>query len=170
MLLDSSSAILLEKSGLLGKLLAVYRVSMCESVYSELTDNPYPSADLFQRFHREKKIVVHQNGEDFSQLIEDMEELSALNRGERETIIQYFLGSGDFILLDDGKGARFCDKYQLPFINALLFPMILNMSNLISDEQRDLEIKKILRVGWYSEKIIKMAENLTKEDLRPFLP
>ena len=111
---------------MLEKLLEVYRVVVCNAVYLELTENSYPSAELFKSLYIDSKLFISDLQVDSMQVINEKKGLSSLNRGERETIIQFLSGMGDFILLDDGKGARFCFKHQLPFINALLFPAILN--------------------------------------------
>ena len=127
---------------MLEKLLEVYRVVVCNAVYLELTENSYPSAELFKSLCVDSKLFISDLEVDSMQVINEKKGLSSLNRGERETIIQFLSGMGDFILLDDGKGARFCFKHQLPFINALLFPAILNFCGRISLDEKDQKISE----------------------------
>ncbi len=169
-LLDSSSAILLEKSDLLNELLGAYHVLMSEAVYLELTENSYPSAGLFQAICREGNISVQKSIKDNHQVSPKLEGMLLLDLGERETIQQYLDGKGDFIMLDDGKGARFCYKHQIPFINALLFPTILYESGWLSLNQCHRKIERIKQLGRYSQKIITKAEGFSKESLEAFLP
>jgi hypothetical protein len=169
-LLDSSSAILLEKSGLLDELLAVYRIIMSEAVYLELTENSYPSADIFEAGFSGARFEVQQLAHYRSPGGREKEELAVLGKGEQETIQQFLSGTADFIMLDDGKGARFCSKHCLPFINALLFPKILNVCGRLSQSQFFSKTEKIIRMGRYSQKIVEMAEGFSRQKLLPFLP
>lgn len=169
-LLDSSSAILLEKSGLLDELLAAYRIILSRAVYLELTLNNYPSADIFEAGFSDARFEVQPMADYRSPDSRKQEELAALGRGEQETIRQYLSGTADFIMLDDGKGVRFCSKHRLPFINALLFPKILNVCGRLSQAQSQVKTTAIIQVGRYSQRIVEMAEGFTPQELLPFLP
>jgi predicted nucleic acid-binding protein len=169
-LLDSSSAILLEKVGLLEHLLGVYKVMAPEAVYLELTENSYNSATVFKALFQQSKINIKKLDLKDRQTEEVGQELNSLNMGERETIQLFQAGTGDFILLDDGKAAKYCHRHHLPFINALLFPVILQFRQVITGEQSGEYVKEIIRVGRYSKKIIQLAAQLTREDLALFIP
>lgn len=168
-LVDSSSAILLEKVDLFDFLVGVYRVIFAQAVYRELTENSYHSADLFRSFTQAEKISIARRTPETSDKEVDAE-LNSLNVGERETIQLYREGIGDFILLDDGKGARYCHKCSLPFINALLFPKILRSRGLITEEECREKTVEIIGIGRYSNKIVRMAAEMTDINLVPFLP
>lgn len=167
-LLDSSSAILLEKTDLLGRLLDSYDVALTRAVFRELTDNNYPSSTLFRQKYSQSLIQIISPGDTIKDFESD--ELMALNLGERETILQYLSGNGDFIMLDDGKAARYCARQQLPFINALLFPIILRISGSLSEQESDQKVAEIISIGRYSGRIVQMALGMKKEALRSFLP
>ena len=167
-LLDSSSAILLEKTGLLHLFLSAYQVILTQAVYDELTRNNYPSAQLFVQIHLESLFAIASLEKTADQY--ETEALLSLNWGERETILQFLSGAGDFIMVDDGKAAKYCDKHDLPFVNALLLPRLLHGRGLISGAEKTEKVAEIIKVGRYSEKIIKLARGLPHEALEPFLP
>lgn len=169
-LLDSSSAILLEKSDLLSRLIRFYHVTFADAVYRELTENSYKSSSLFQAVCSDGRIAVMKSGDIFRTTSQTNPELEALNPGERETIQLCQGGTGDFILLDDRKAARYCHKNNLPFINALLFPRILKMNGLISETECRRKTTKVTEIGRYSAKIIRIVEELTDKDLFHFFP
>lgn len=167
-LLDSSSAIILEKSDLIDLLFDVYSVILTESVYHELTQNSYPSARLFERHYSEASFALCPASNASS--MELTADLQTLNPGERETIMQFETGTGDFIVVDDGKAAKYCFRNNLPFINTLLFPIIMYISGRFSKWEKESSVSKILNIGYYSQKIIDQAGSLSIDELKPFLP
>ena len=166
--LDSSSAILMEKSDLLPLFFKVYDVSLTEAVYSELTNNQYPSAELFHKSYQQSCFEVRPLPE--QKRDRHSKELDSLNLGERETIQQYFSGVADFIVLDDGKAARFCKREQVPFINALLFPKILQHSELLSKEDCRSRLDVLISIGRYSSRVLSIAEGMGEKELKRFFP
>ena len=136
-IIDSSSAILLFKSDMLSYLLSEYRTFMTKSVHDEVLKDGYPGSDEFREYftHKTIKIISPKKG---TQIIES-KELLKLDKGEQDTIRAFFNGMGDFIVIDDGKGAGFCKKNKIPYINALLVPRILYESQIIDQH---LFIKK----------------------------
>lgn len=169
-LLDSSSAILLEKSAMLDHLLDAYEVVLCESVYTELTENSYPSSRLFRRLVENSQLQISHLKKEVMVSSEQKDLLALLGEGEKETIKHFMAGMGDFIMLDDGKAAKFCFNYRLPFINALLLPTVLAYSGRLSLGQCESKTNKIKKIGRYSDKILTMAEALSRKDLRRFIP
>ncbi|MCG8337613.1 MAG: hypothetical protein MJE63_24190 [Proteobacteria bacterium] len=169
-ILDSSSAILLEKSELLNELLNAYHVVLTEAVYNELTMNSYLSASLFKTMFEESLIEVQPLSTDIDPERKVILDLAAMDIGEADTITYYLSGHGDFIMLDDKQGARFCLKQQIPFINALLFPKILYFAELLSREEYLHKTETIRQLGRYSDSIINKARKLTKPELNQFLP
>ena len=93
----------------------------------------------------------------------------AMDSGEREIISLYFTGAGDFIIIDDKKGAFFCRRKGIPYINALLAVKILYMLFLLP-HKKFLEIYEWLKNnGRYSRTVIDWADNSTYNDLKFFL-
>jgi hypothetical protein len=169
-LLDTSSAILLFKTGLCEQLFEVYQVAITESVFNELTREDYPGKIEFQRWLGEKKYWLLSADQ-----MSDMDGISpkkaaGLDRGELDTISFYKIGYGDFVITDDGKAAAHCKKHEIPFINGLLFPKALYFSDRISAEACNKDLEFLCRIGRYSDEIMTWAKNCSKKSLEFFLP
>ena len=98
---------------------------MAESVNEELTHDGYPGAKEFADCLAEKKCSLapgDQTAEIHGTLLKGV---AGLDRGELDTIRLYKKGYGDFVITDDGRGAGYCKRHKIPFINALLFPRVL---------------------------------------------
>ena len=95
---------------------------------------------------------------------------SSLDKGERDTIHSFYAGAGDFIIIDDGKGAAYCRDNHIPYINALLFPRIILLTHSISKAEFDDKVGLITGIGRYSQKIIDYALNCSVDDIELFLP
>lgn len=161
---DASSAILLSKCGLFQELTETYQVIMAQAVYEEVTREGYLSAEEFREYRIRDRITVRP-------LNEGTEAAPFLRgRGERDTICQYLSGTGEFILIDDKKGAGYCRDKGIPYINALLLPRILFMARKISRYESRCKTAAIIRIGRYSEKIIAYAMNCPRQNLEFFLP
>ena len=168
-LIDSSSTILLFKSGLLDTVIEYYDIIMTESVFNELTQSNHTGSDEIKQFAHNNLIKILS-----AQIMKkplESEHISgrALGRGERDSIISYLHGVGDFIIIDDGKGAGYCKKYEIPYINALLVPRIMRIAKTISDVEFELSTRTIIGCGRYSEKIIEYAQTCTDENLNLFI-
>jgi hypothetical protein len=168
-LLDASSAILLFKSGLFDDLLDSYNIIITESVYDELTANDHIGAKEFRNYRRSREMGVQPSlkREGLNQL--PFPDTSSLGKGERDTIHQFYSGVGHFIIIDDGKGARYCRDNRIPYINALLFPRILYLIYSISETGFNNKAEKVISIGRYSQEIIDYALTCTKDDLEFFL-
>ncbi|QTA93926.1 hypothetical protein [Desulfonema magnum] len=162
-LIDASSAIILFKSGLFDKLTQTYYIVMAKAVCGELTQEGYPGAEVFREYCSDKDRVLQlpNHGE---------ADISQLGRGEKNTIRHYIRGNGEFIVIDDGKGAAYCRDNRIPYINALLFPRILYVSGDMAETDYHHKTEMILRVGRYSQKIIDYAARCSKDKLEFFLP
>lgn len=169
-IIDSSSAILLFKTDLFSTLLNRYHISVTESVYQELSKDGYSGSSEFVHYHQAgkfsiKHLLVNKGNRDLLNPT-----LHKLNRGERDTILYFLKGENDFIIIDDGKGAKYCRKENIPFISAILFPKILLITGEINRTTSQLKTDEIIRTGRYSQKIINIAEDCSEQDLKTFLP
>jgi hypothetical protein len=165
-IVDASSAILLAKAHLFRCLTETYHVVMAETVYSEISRNGYPGARRFAAARRNGSIRVIA-----SQSVTGPRAESVLTGpGERETIRLFIRGEGDFIVIDDRKGASFCRNAGIPYINALLFPRILMASGKLSDSEYCRLTESLLGFGRYSQKIVSAAADASRERLVRFLP
>lgn len=162
---DASSAILLFKAGLFDRLIRTYAAVFPEAVRSELTAEGYPGATEFRRAFRHRR-VAERGVSDFSL----PPEAAALHAGEREAIGLFLSGVGDFLVLDDRRGALACRALSIPFINALLFPRILWLSGRMAESGFRRATARVAAAGRYGEEIRAKARTLGKRDLAVFLP
>lgn len=169
-LVDSSSAILLFKADLFDDLLDKYRIIMADSVYHELTRQDHAGSYAFKNFYRNQSFMVAFPSEAEGFHKDGLLQKASLDRGEKDTILQYFVGSGEFIIIDDGKGASYCRDKGIPYINALLFPRILFLCSWISETEYRDKADQIIDAGRYSQRIIKHAFHCSKKELEFFLP
>ena len=165
-LVDASSAILLSKTGLFRRLTEMYQVVMAEAVYGEITRTGYPGAAGFSAARCAGEIRVLSPGA--ARFPEAEALLSGL--GERDTIRLFSRGDGDFIIIDDRKGAGFCRSVGIPYINALLFPRILMLAGELSEDECRRRTGDLLKNGRYSPKIVRVAAAVSQERLHRFLP
>ncbi|MBP6990173.1 MAG: hypothetical protein KBC90_01600 [Spirochaetes bacterium] len=168
-LVDSSSIIILYKSGLLEKVILYYNIYMTDSVFNELTQSNHAGSAEVKQFKIEKTIQVVSSGLMTIPVEDEQKKLASLDKGEYDTIVAYLNSAGDFIILDDGKGAVYCKKNDIPYINALLVPRILLLSSIITKEDYDVMTHKVVEFGRYSEKIIEFARLCTNGRLEYFL-
>jgi len=169
---DSSSAILLERSALFDQLLQHARVVMSTAVYTEITKPGYPGEDRFKTDYHSKRFSVAPYvkwGIKTPSLLNKNTDLQQWGIGERETIFLYLKNRDGYILIDDGKAARWCFKHDIPFINALLVPKIFRYGQLISEDEYASKFEKLCTIGRYSQKIKSFARDCTMKDLSYFI-
>jgi hypothetical protein len=169
-IVDASSAIILFKAGLFGRLVQTYHVLMTTTVLSEVTRSGYPGAEFFREVARQPAVTIVPYGRCAAMRLSEDQRLFLLDRGERDTIFCLKHGRADFIIIDDGRGSSFCRNNDLPFINALLFPRVLLLSGRLSAAACDDKTARIIQCGRYSPKIIAAAGSMGLRELRPFLP
>jgi len=167
-LVDSSSAIILYKSGLIGSLIDLYLTVISESVYAELTHEGYAGAEAFKIYCHEKKICVRGDVCGINNDADYLTTLAGLGAGERDTIMLYHKGIGEFIVVDDGRGARYCKKNGIPHINALLVPRLLYNAGKIDGDDRNHLMDIIIEYGRYSPWVIDYARTCDDKELRYF--
>ena len=167
---DASSAIILFKAGLFLTLIQNYQILMTESVYSEVTCRGYPGAEDFKKIGRDRLMVVIACQEKLPARFANDHSLLILDRGERETIACFIGQQADFIIMDDGRGTRYCRDNNLPFINALLFPKILFLKGQLTTATYEEKMTTILMNGRYSKRIVEYAERMGLNELKWFLP
>ena len=156
---DSSSIILLQKSILFETLLACYDVAVAEEVYTELTCLPKKGAARLKQLLN-NRIIASKNSPN----------IDNMGRGEKATIGLFNGGVCDFVLLDDRRAAHYCRDHQVPFVNSLLVPRILQNCGLISEKEAQVSSTSLLQNGYYSAAVISRAKALTDADLRKFYP
>ena len=96
--------------------------------------------------------------------------LLRLGAGERDTLCLYESGRGSFVVLDDRKGANYCRRQNIPYINALLVPRILQMSGRLSEAECRERIGLLLYCGRYAPRIVQYASTCDPQRLARFMP
>jgi len=168
-LMDASSAILLAKAGLSALACELYHIIMPPSVFSEITDSDKPGAAEFRLFAGQGSIeVCNQRPDDRAQQ-PTSDAKPSFGAGEADLLGLYRAGAGDFLILDDGAAARYCLMEEIPFINALLFPRVLEDSRFTPKETWRIQ-QEIIRHGRYAEDVIDFARRCSAEELIFFLP
>ena len=169
-IIDTSSTILLFKSNLLDRLVELYQTLVTDSVYKELTHLDYPGSAEIQKLYESRRIQVVGTLPKKSAGKNTYPALPSLNSGEKDTIRQQMNGRSDFIIIDDGRAAKYCKKAGLPFINALLFPRILYQIRVITKSDFNKKSADIIQLGRYTDRIIDIALKLSDREIQPFLP
>ena len=141
---------------------------MPRSVYDEITGNSYPGAKEYQQLLVDNKLII-QSFQMVTRKESATSNLKNLGQGEYDVIQLYDAGYGDFIIIDDGAAAKYCKGEQIPFVNALLIPKIMQYSGKYSNAYCLSSLNKIKSVARYSSRIIDFAEKSGKEDLSFFL-
>jgi predicted nucleic acid-binding protein len=168
-LLDASSAILLAKAGFHEMVAASYTILMSESVFDEITRKRLFGSDEYERLQQEKRLEVLPVLNPTSWSVADAS-LQRLDRGERDLLILFREGRGDFVVTDDGSAARFCLSSRVPFVNSLLMLRLLQHSGMIRASSYETGFQSLLALGRYSEKIREYARSCPDSELRFFLP
>ena len=163
--MDASSAIILYKAGLHSLLARTYNIVLPTSVYIEITAKPYAGSREYEQLAEGNKIGVQENTD--SQKITGMERLDT---GEYDAIQLFYNGVGSFIITDDGPAARYCKKAGVPFINALLFPVILRFAQIKDDDFCVEAMERIIENGRYSYDIISFAKKCSQESITFAIP
>ena len=157
---------------------------MSPEVFSEITKIGYPGAAYFSTLgektqNRAGQIILQEPGPSDHPLFLQNPFL-AMGKGEQETI-QMFCNltrfgladagdkTKDFILVDDGRAAKFCHVQQIPFINALLVPKIFWYSGFMDQKKYLNKTAQLCELGRYSKRVMEMAGQLSRKKLTYFI-
>ncbi|MBP7734963.1 MAG: hypothetical protein KA369_03230 [Spirochaetes bacterium] len=167
-LIDSSSAIIIFKAGIIEHVIDFYSVAIATSVYHELTREGYAGADEFRTYCNESKIWVLSDAREIRNITEKHEAMEGLGAGEKDTILLYQKGFGEFIIIDDGRGAQYCKKNGIPYINALLVPRLFFKVGWIDLEEKNRFMDGIIEHGRYASWVIEYARSCDDKELAYF--
>jgi len=162
-LIDSSSAILLYKTGLMDACGRAYTLVISRSVMNELIVPGHEGAEYFARFISEGSMIV---SHEYRGCLLDL----PLAGGERDIVLLYLSGQGEFIIIDDGQGAAYCRANHIPYINALLIPLALEYAGKIASGSSRHCLKALLDLGRYSREVKEYAAHCTAKMLESFMP
>jgi len=164
-LIDASSAILLYKANLFTAVSAAYRLKVAPAVLKEITVVKRKGASFFRRAFDTGSLFPAEPGPE-----PDASNLPALGEGERETLMAFRNDQGDFVIIDDGRGAAACRTDAIPYINALLCPKLLHWAGALDRGACDAAFNTILAVGRYSKQVVDYVETCTPDMLSGFAP
>ena len=164
-LVDASSVILLHKAQLLGSVQAAYHVCMAASVFAELTRRERPGSRAVARSCRDHHISVSTPRNDTRHRLP-----SGLHQGERDTLLCFQDGGADFIIIDDGRGAAYCRREGIPYLNALLCPRVLSAAGRMTPEEARSAMARVSGLGRYSQWVKRYAATCSDAVLARFLP
>jgi hypothetical protein len=159
---DASSAILLYKAGIVETFFDCFSVVLSPIVFQELTCNGHDGADKFAAYYREHRFYVAGTPADSAAML-------TLEGGERQLVLLYKGGCGDYVVLDDKKAAAYCRDNGIPYVNALLVPKILLSGGYITDACCSDATRLLTGQGRYAPWVIRFSENCTGEDLKKYI-
>ena len=168
-LIDTSSAILLFKAGLITICCRAYRLLMTRSVYAEVAVPTQPGAGALTSLTRRQLGITLLPDPMGSSPCETAVDLARLHRGERDTLMHYLSGIARFVVIDDGKGVQVCRRHGIPHVNALLLPRLLYHTGHLSDHNARRFFLRIQTLGRYSATVVTWAATCTKKDLDFFI-
>jgi hypothetical protein len=161
-LIDSSSALLLYRAGILEHTLAAYRVVTSRRVLDELARGGREGAEDFLKYGTLGEIEVCH---DFRCCLPDL----PLRGGERDVVLLYLSGSAEFIIIDDGKAAGYCRQNRIPYMNALLVPKVFIQSGRLDEPAGLKAFEDLVRLGRYAQWVLQFARGAARSDLEFFL-
>ncbi len=168
-IIDASSAILLQKVGLIDSCCRLVRLLMTSSVFAEVTVPRRPGAAEFRLLAQKRRGIAVVDGPDPTRLYGLDNDIKNLHRGERDTLGMFLCGGFRFVIIDDGKAVRACRRHGIPHVNALLLPKLLYFSNRLSTEQTRCFFLRLCRLGRYTKQVVDWAETCVPSDLSAFL-
>ncbi len=159
MIIDSSTLILLAKTGLLDKLLKRVKdkPKITAAIEQESTEKKNTfEAKIIKKRIEEGKILVKkiENLLFYRQLTEDFN----LGKGEAEAVM-LSKEEKDVLLTDDKKALNACKVFNLEFTTALNILVELYKEKELNKEESKTMLKKLIMYGRYSDELIKKAED-----------
>ncbi len=172
---DASSVILLYKAELFIHAVQAFSMVVSQAVFREITIPGYPGAGVFKEVKKQKGFNIENLSEEaMDPVLSADKHFARMDRGEKETIALFYLhqkkSADNFVLMDDGQGAKFCRKHKIPYINALLVPKLFWYSGLMDQNTADKKTNQLIDLGRYSKKIIHIAQHLTEKERAQFIP
>ncbi len=169
--IDASSAILLYKTRLFVPCTQYFSMVMETHVYKEVRVPDHPGAKFFLSMVQKNRVTVLRTDPDRQV---DINLPENLDLGELQTLMLYFQNvcptQRSFIIIDDAKGARFCLRRKVPFINALLVPKVFWFAGLLTKNDYIDKTALVIEKGRYSKTVIEKATALSSSDLAMFIP
>lgn len=172
---DASSAILLYKADLFIPAVQAFSMVVSQAVFREISVPGYPGAGMFKEMEKQMGFnIQNPTKEAIGPFLSADKDFTRMHQGEKETLALFYLhqkkSAKNFVLMDDGQGAKFCRKHKIPYINALLVPKLFWYSGLMDQNTAEKKTIQLSNLGRYSKNIIQIAGHLTEKELAQFIP
>ncbi|MFC1852332.1 hypothetical protein ACFL27_19210 [candidate division CSSED10-310 bacterium] len=162
---DTSTIIYLAKIKLLRTLASTYSLILAPAVLKELS---LEQSDLYPETVDIKLLIKqYQHNSDGEPEIYAAEQPDLerspikLQGGEREVVnLFHHQKLGGFVLTDDRKLMKYCKSNDIPFTSSIIIPCFLFRFELISYTSAAEAIEQIYRLGYFSQDILTIAQNL----------
>ena len=159
---DSSSLILLVKSGLIEYVLIKNMIIIPKSVYEEVVINGklkgFEDSYIIEGYIQKSKIKIL---EPLSKTKEYVEKLCNLHLGERD-VIALAIEKKLKVICDDKKGRNACEVFRLETITVLNILNKLYKEKKISKAYALSALLKLQNYGWYKSQLIEHIKNKIK--------
>lgn len=157
---DSSTLILLAKSGLLAHFIQAYGdVMIPQEVFREVVlegkKHNKEDALIVENKVKDGKITVLavEDRKQIGQLLSDFK----MQKGEAEAVALCIERKATLLGADDREALKACRVYGIPFVTALAFAIVLATENRMSKEELELAVSKLEKLGFYSKEIMEYA-------------
>ncbi len=169
-LIDASSAILLDKAGLIHRCCQAVTLLMPRAVFDEVTA-PQHAGSCRLGALAGRRPGLHLLDDPVAPLSESAAaDLQRLDRGERDILHHYFSGNARFVIMDDGNGLSVCRRHRIPHLNALLCPKWLHYCGYLPKGwQTEVYLDRLAGLGRYSTEVIAWASACGRSNLEWFI-
>lgn len=159
---DSSSLILLAKSGLIDHFVKSSDILIPKSVYKESVEKGkakgYQDSYKLEKLLQESKIKIKEPSDKTKKRIES---LCSLYLGEKDTLA-LALEENIPVICDDKKGINACKVLGIKFTTALNILLALFNKRKISKNDAITALEKLKEFGWYSYELVEAIEKEIK--------
>src|SRR3989338_7762887 len=161
---DSSTLILVQKIGLLGKLARRFKFMMPEKVYQEVvvegkhrkTSDAY---HLEEEIRKKRLIVAKVNDKAKA---ENIANEFGIGPGEAEALALFFQVYASIVATDDHKAINACKAFKVPFITALTFVVEAHHNRIIVGETAKEMITLLGVYGRYKDELLIKALSIVE--------
>ena len=160
MIVDSSTLILLAKTGILDLFIEDRKLNITKKVKDEvIAEKKTIDSKLIEQRIKENKISITEIKDDsfYNKLIKEFN----LGKGEAESIV-FALEEKTILLTDDKKAINICKIFNIKFTTAMNILVKLYQEKKIDKIRAEAIFKKLKKFGRYSNEIIEKVE----EDLK----
>lgn len=157
---DSSTLILLAKSGLIERFLSNLSIAIPETVYEESVrkgiEKGKTDAYLIEKMIHDGKIQVRQSNKESLKKIQDF---FSIHCGESDAIALCQDIKAEYLLCDDKKAINACRVLGLKFVTAIDILLAMYIKGHISKNEANTSIDCLEKFGWYDLELIRKVRS-----------